>query len=115
MTCTGCSGAVDRVLSKTKGTPASPYPCLPSLTFDHSPPFSLSLSHPQSTLKSTSLNPTAETGLTSYTVDFPSKTADVYTASEEDKGISYEDVLKRIKGTGKEVVKGWKDGVEMAV
>ena len=65
--CTGCSSAVDRVLSKTPG-------------------------------------------LTSHNVSFEDKTADVYTDS-----VSYEDVLGRIKGTGKEVKSGSADGVEKPI
>ena len=67
MSCTGCSGAIDRVLKKTPD-------------------------------------------ITSYTVNLEQQTADVYTEK-----VSYEDVLERIKKTGKEVRKGTKDGVEAEV
>ncbi|MCJ1452625.1 Cytosolic copper metallochaperone [Mycoblastus sanguinarius] len=67
MSCSGCSGAVDRVLKKTEG-------------------------------------------LSSYSVDLDSQSADVYTDT-----VPYETVLEKIKKTGKTVKGAEADGEVMAV
>ena len=67
LSCSGCSGAVNRALSKLEG-------------------------------------------LSSYNVDLEKQTADVYTDH-----VSYEDVLEKIKKTGKEVKSGEADGEGKAV
>lgn len=52
-----------------------------------------------------------DTGIQSYTVSLESQTADVYA----EEGLAYETVLEKIRKTGKTVVKGERDGVEIAV
>ncbi|KAI4172263.1 MAG: hypothetical protein LQ343_003698 [Gyalolechia ehrenbergii] len=74
MTCSGCSGAIDRVLKKMQGSK------------NHS-------------------------GIDNYTVSLENQTADVYA----EEGLAYETVLEKIKKTGKEVTKGWRDGSEVGV
>ncbi|KAL8931606.1 MAG: hypothetical protein Q9211_006845 [Gyalolechia sp. 1 TL-2023] len=68
MTCSGCSGAIDRVLKKLQG-------------------------------------------VDTYNVSLENQTADVYAQ----EGLTYETVLEKIKKTGKEVKKGWKDESEASV
>jgi len=103
MTCSGCSGAIDRVLKKTEG----PFPYIPPF----SPlitPLPLPLNphhHPQRTAN----NP-GGIGLTSYEVNLEQQTADVYTDS-----VAYETVLEKIKKTGKEVRGGERDGEVVGV
>ncbi|KAL8744831.1 MAG: hypothetical protein Q9190_002976 [Brigantiaea leucoxantha] len=71
MSCTGCSGAVERVLKKMPG-------------------------------------------ISSFDVSLENQTADVYTHDGEE-GVSYEQVLEKIKKTGKAVTKGERDGVVAAI
>ncbi|KAL8906933.1 MAG: hypothetical protein Q9171_006066 [Xanthocarpia ochracea] len=68
MSCSGCSGAVDRVLKKMEG-------------------------------------------IKEYHVSLENQTADVYA----EEGLAYETVLEKIRKTGKHVLRGWSDGVELAV
>ncbi|KAI4258260.1 MAG: hypothetical protein L6R42_005208 [Xanthoria sp. 1 TBL-2021] len=68
MSCSGCSGAIERVLKKLEG-------------------------------------------IQSYTVSLESQTADIYA----EEGLAYETVLEKIRKTGKTVVRGERDGVEVAV
>lgn len=77
MTCSGCSGAIDRVLKKTEGT----FP----LILDH---FLLSLRFPQFV------------GVTSYDISLEKQEVVVHTA------IDYDTILAKIKKTGKEVKSG---------
>jgi len=49
-------------------------------------------------------------GLRSFKVDLPAQRADVYTDT-----VPYEMVLEKIRKTGKEVVRGERDGVEVAL
>ncbi|KAL8845951.1 MAG: hypothetical protein Q9221_008930 [Calogaya cf. arnoldii] len=50
-------------------------------------------------------------GIQSYTVSLESQTAEIYA----EEGLAYETVLEKIQKTGKKVVKGEKDGIEVAV
>ncbi|CAL8582445.1 Cytosolic copper metallochaperone [Xanthoria parietina] len=68
MSCSGCSGAIERVLKKLEG-------------------------------------------IQSYTVSLEAQSADIYA----EDGLAYETVLEKIRKTGKTVVKGERDGVEVAV
>lgn len=90
MTCTGCSGAIERVLKKTEGlSPPSPisHPHLPSPSL---PPSPIPIPIP--------LTPTPSQGLSSYTVSLEQQSADVYTET-----VPFETVLEKIRKTGKEV------------
>ena len=107
MTCSGCSGAVERVLKRTEGL------ILPSIL--PSPPLFLSLYLARSLHVHfiRSLKPgiaDAHSGLTSYTISLDSQTADVYTDN-----VDYETVLEKIKKTGKTVRGARRDGVEVGV
>ena len=55
-----------------------------------------------------------ETGISSFDVSLENQTADVYTHDGEE-GVSYEQVLEKIKKTGKAVTKGERDGVVAAI
>ena len=104
MSCSGCSGAVERVLKKMDGLFLSLLPLLPiPLPF----PLSPHSNHDDLTDKFDG----GIIGIKSYNVSLETQTADVY-ADEE---VGYEAVLEKIKKTGKTVVKGERDGVEAAV
>ena len=93
MTCGGCSGAVERVLKKLDGQYSPPHPFLvPTI------------------LKSVA-NISGSIGVKSYNVSLDTQTADV--TAEQD--LSYEQVLEKIKKTGKTVNSGEADGVGMSV
>lgn len=80
MTCTGCSGAIDRVLKKTDGMFSLPFSLISASRTDVA---------------------RGIIGLSSYDVNLESQEVIVKT----DK-VSYEEVLAKIKKTGKEVRSG---------
>lgn len=115
MTCTGCSGAVDRVLKKMEGISSPsvppPPPSLLTLSFPFlsPPPRPPAPIHSQKRKKKTDIS--TPQGVNKYEVSLSAQTADVYA----DEGLAYETVLEKIKKTGKAVTKGVRDGEEVGV
>ncbi|KAL8733321.1 MAG: hypothetical protein Q9166_002145 [cf. Caloplaca sp. 2 TL-2023] len=105
MSCTGCSGAVERVLKKLEASSSS----LSSLPFPSpSPSPSLSLYLIISKLTQDERLPT---GVKEFNVSLDTQTAEIYA----EEGLAYETVLEKIKKTGKTVVKGERDGLDVAI
>ena len=88
MTCGGCSGAVERVLKKLDGKPATP----PTIHLLH-------------------CRLTIQSGVKSFDVSLDSQTANVVT----EDSVDYSTVLEKIKKTGKKVNSGEADGVTQPV
>ena len=89
MICTGCSGAVERVLKKLDGTP----PLRPSRSYNYPLPATVGTNNP--------VNNPFLTGVKSYDVDLDKKTADVII----DDSLVYETLRDKIKKTGKTMTK----------
>ncbi len=85
MTCSGCSGAIERVLGKTQGQSDRPG-LLPAVA---SASLRTQLTNP--------FHPPGLAGITSYDVSLDKQEVIVKTA------IPYDDILAKIKKTGKEV------------
>jgi copper chaperone len=98
MSCGGCSGAIERTLKKMEGT-ANPPPPPARRTAPYQPN---RLTRPP---------PPARTGVKSYDVSLETQSATVVA----DPSLGYEDLLGRLKKTGKTVEGAERDGVVMAV
>jgi copper chaperone len=99
MSCSGCSGAVERVLKKLDGTFLSPS-------------FGERLHPAVLEIKLTNWHCIYSTGVKSFDVNLEKQTAEIVT---EDDSLDYNTVLSTIAKTGKKVNSGQADGADMPV
>jgi copper chaperone len=118
MSCSGCSGAIDRVLKKLDGKPVPcPSPAQPA-RLSPPPPSAASESRARDGQETEKKGPgnianayPHPTGVESYEVSLENQTATV--VAQED--LPYEKVLQTISKTGKKVNTGEADGVSQSV
>lgn len=122
MTCSGCSGAVDRVLKRMDGEyyaslsryhlSTRPYCHCPSQlsTYQNSMRPSLDPLSVSESANGRAPSGSEPVGLNSYNVDLETKKVDVYTDTVE-----FKDVLEKIRKTGKAVEAAEEDGKTVAL
>lgn len=111
MSCSGCSGAVDRVLKKLEGKPVAVHPAsLPSPSRRCPAPL-LSHCHTGAKAGARKLTNTTTAGVESYEVSLENQTATVVAKDD----LPYEKVLATIAKTGKKVNSGEADGQTQSV